>query len=59
MKINQKYGYLRVSSKSQESNSSLEFQKHQLIQNGIEAENIRIEVGSAANEIKVDLSFKS
>jgi DNA invertase Pin-like site-specific DNA recombinase len=41
-----------VSSKSQESNSSLEFQKHQLIQNGIEAENIRIEVGSAANEIK-------
>lgn len=41
-----------MSSKSQESNSSLEFQKHQLIQNGIEAENIRIEVGSAANEIK-------
>lgn len=52
MKINQKYGYVRVSSKSQESNSSLEFQKHQLIQNGIESENIRIEVGSAANEIK-------
>ena len=52
MKINQKYGYLRVSSKSQESNSSLEFQKHQLIQNGIKVENIRIEIGSAANEIK-------
>ena len=52
MKINQKYGYVRVSSKSQESNSSLEFQKHQLIQNGIKVENIRIEVGSAANEIK-------
>ena len=52
MEINQKYGYVRVSSKSQESNSSLESQKHQLIQNGIEAENIRIEVGSAVNEIK-------
>ena len=52
MEINQKYGYVRVSSKSQESNSYLEFQKHQLIQNGIEAENIRIEVGSAVNEIK-------
>ena len=52
MAINTKYGYVRVSSKSQESNSSLEFQKHQLIQNGIKVENIRIEVGSAANEIK-------
>ena len=48
MQINKKYGYIRVSSKSQESNSSLEFQKYQLIQNGIQAENIRIEVGSAA-----------
>jgi len=52
MKINQKYGYVRVSSKSQESNSSIESQKQQLIQNGIEDQNIRIEVGSAANEIK-------
>jgi DNA invertase Pin-like site-specific DNA recombinase len=52
MKINIKYGYVRVSSKSQESNSSIEFQKQQLIQNGIQAENIRVEVGSAANEIK-------
>ena len=50
--IHQKYGYVRVSSKSQESNSSIESQKQQLIQNGIEAQNIRIEVGSAANEIK-------
>jgi DNA invertase Pin-like site-specific DNA recombinase len=47
-----KYGYVRVSSKSQESNSSLESQKQLLIQNGIQAENIRVEVGSAANEIK-------
>ena len=52
MKINQKYGYVRVSSKSQELNSSIEFQKQQLIQNGIQFKNIRVEVGSAANEIK-------
>ena len=52
MQINKKYGYIRVSSKSQESNSSIESQKEQLTQKGIEAENIRIEVGSAANEIK-------
>lgn len=47
-----KYGYARVSSKSQEGNSSLEAQKQQLIQNGIQAKNIRVEVGSGANEIK-------
>ena len=52
MQINKKYGYVRVSSKSQESNSSIEFQKQQLIQNGIQAKNIRAEVGSGANEIK-------
>jgi hypothetical protein len=42
-----------VSSKSQESNSSIKSQKKQLIQNGVEAENIWIEVRSAANEIKI------
>ena len=52
MKINQKYGYVRVSSKSQEFNSSIEFQKQQLIQNGIEEQDILVEVGSAANEIR-------
>jgi len=52
MQINKKYGYVRVSSKSQESNSSIKSQKDQLIQNGIQSENIRIEVGSGANEIK-------
>ena len=52
MKIGKKYGYVRVRSKSQESNYSIKSQKEQLIQNGIEAENIRIEIGSAANEIK-------
>jgi len=52
MEIINKYGYVRVSSKSQESNSSIESQKQQLIQNGIEEENIFVEVGSGANEIK-------
>ena len=47
-----KYGYVRVSSKSQEDNSFLKGQKEQLIQNGILEENILVEVGSAANEIK-------
>ena len=52
MEIKNKYGYVRVSSKTQESNSSIESQKQQLIQNGIEEENIFVEVGSGANEIK-------
>ncbi len=47
-----KYGYARVSSKSQEDNSSLKEQKEQLIENGILEKNILVEVGSAANEIK-------
>ena len=58
MQINKKYGYIRVSSKSQESNSSIKYQKEQLIQNGIQPENIRIEIGSAANEIKNRPVFK-
>jgi DNA invertase Pin-like site-specific DNA recombinase len=52
-----KYGYARVSSKSQEDNSSLEYQKQELIRNGIIESNIIIEVGSAANEIKNRPSF--
>ena len=52
MKIKNKYGYVRVSSMSQESNSSIQSQKQQLIQNGIKEENIFIEIGSGANEIK-------
>lgn len=52
MKINNKYGYIRVSSETQESNSSIQSQKQQLIQNGIEEENIFVEIGSGANEIK-------
>lgn len=53
-----KYGYVRVSSKSQEENSSVEAQKQELIKNGIKIENIRIEIGSAANEIKNRPVFK-
>ena len=52
MELNNKYGYVRVSSKTQESNSSIESQKQQLIQNGIQEENIFVEIGSGANEIK-------
>ena len=52
MEIKNKYGYVRVSSKTQESNSSIESQKQQLIRNGIEEENIFVEIGSGANEIK-------
>ena len=54
-----KYGYVRVSSKPQESNSSIESQKQQLIQSGIKKQNIFVEIGSAANKIKIDLFFKS
>ena len=52
MQINQKYGYARVSSRSQQDNSSIEGQKQELIRNGIPKENIRVEVGSAADSIQ-------
>ena len=52
MELNNRYGYVRVSSKTQETNSSIESQKQQLIQNGIEEKNIFVEIGSGANEIK-------
>jgi len=58
MQINKKYGYIHVSSKSQESNSSIKSQKEQLIENGIQPENIRIETGSATDEIKNPLVFQ-
>src|SRR5210317_824721 len=48
MKVNRKYGYVR----GQELNVSIEFQKQQLIQNGIEKKNIFVEVESGNNEIK-------
>jgi DNA invertase Pin-like site-specific DNA recombinase len=44
---NCRYGYARVSSKSQEYNSSLESQKQ-----GVPKKNIRLEIGSAADSIR-------
>ena len=37
---NCRYGYARVSSKSQEDNSSLEAQKEEFIQQGVQKKNI-------------------
>ena len=54
-----KYGYVQVSSKSQEANSSLESQKQELVRNGILESNIIIEVGSAANEIRNRPGFQN
>ncbi len=54
-----KYGYARVSSQSQEANSSLESQKQELVGNGILESNIIIEVGSATNEIKNRPGFQN
>ena len=48
---NFRYGYARVSSKSQEDNSALETQKEEFIQQGVPVKNIRIEIGSAADTI--------
>jgi DNA invertase Pin-like site-specific DNA recombinase len=49
---NSRYAYARVSSKSQEENSSLETQQSKFIELGVPLENIRIEVGSAADKIQ-------
>jgi DNA invertase Pin-like site-specific DNA recombinase len=48
---NCRYGYARVSSKSQEENSSLEFQKQEFLKLDVPEKNIRIEVASAADKI--------
>jgi DNA invertase Pin-like site-specific DNA recombinase len=49
---NCRYAYARVSSKSQEENSSLESQKQELMDQGVPEKNIRVEVGSAADPIR-------
>lgn len=41
---NCRYGYVRVSSQSQENNSSLESQKQELIKLAVPEKNIRVEV---------------
>ena len=45
-------GYARMSSKSQESNSSLKSQKEKLMKESVPAKNILIEVGSATDTIR-------
>ena len=47
-----RYGYARVSSQSQENNSSLKSQKEEFLRLGVPEKNIRIEVGSAADRIE-------
>jgi DNA invertase Pin-like site-specific DNA recombinase len=49
---NCRYAYARVSSKSQEDNSSLESQKQEFLKLGVPEKNIRIEIGSAADPIR-------
>ena len=49
---NRRYAYARVSSKSQEDNSSLGAQKDEFLRLGVPVKNIRIEVGSAADKIE-------
>ena len=49
---NCKYAYARVSSKSQQDNSSLQSQKQEFKKLGVPEKNIRIEVGSAADNIQ-------
>ena len=54
---NCRYAYTRVFSKSQEDNSSLEFQKQEFLRLGVPKKNIRVEVGSAADSIQDRLIF--
>ena len=49
---NCRYAYARVSSKSQEDNSSLESQKQEFLKLAVPEKNIRIEIGSAADPIR-------
>nr|YP_003734627.1 putative serine recombinase [Kryptoperidinium foliaceum]ADI40412.1 putative serine recombinase [Kryptoperidinium foliaceum] len=49
---NCRYPYARVSSKSQEDNLSLEFQKQEFLRLGVPKKTIRVEVGSAADSIQ-------
>ena len=48
---NCRFAYARVSSKSQEENSSLQSQTQEFVKQGVPEKNIRIEVGSAADTI--------
>lgn len=47
-----RFAYARISSISQQDNSSLEAQKQEFIQKGVPEKNIRVEIGSAADKIE-------
>lgn len=47
-----RYSYSRVSSKSQQDNSSLETQKQEFRKHGVPEKNIRVEIESAVNSMK-------
>ncbi len=49
---NSRFGYARVSSQTQEDNSSPEVQKQKFIQKDVPEKNIRVEVGSAADKLE-------
>jgi len=49
---NRRYAYARISSITQQDNSSLEAQKEEFIQKGVPEKNIRVEIGSAADKIE-------
>lgn len=49
---NCRYGYVRVRSKSQKDNFSLESQKQEFLRQGVPEKNIRVEIGSAADPIR-------
>jgi DNA invertase Pin-like site-specific DNA recombinase len=49
---NRRYAYARISSITQQDNSSLEAQKQEFIQKGVPEKNIRVEIGSAADKIE-------
>ena len=49
---NRRFAYARISSISQQDNSSLEAQKQEFIQKDVPEKNIRVEIGSAADKIK-------
>ena len=55
---NCRYAYARVSSKSQEDNSSLESQKQEFLKFAVPEKNIRIEIGSAADPIRARPVFQ-
>ena len=49
---NRRFTYSRVSSQTQEDNSSLEAQKQKFIQKDVPEKNIQVEIGSAADKIE-------